>query len=190
MKHEVTSFNTKKTLAESLKNIMRYKTFSKITVSEIAAGCGVNRKTFYYHFDSTYALLKWMLGQEIMESIKYFTLIVDYREALRFVMDYIEENDYIINCACDAVGCDGMEQFFSADFHEIVSSIIETAEKKAGETLSDEYKAFLCSFYSKALAGIFVDWIKNRKTRDREQVMEYLVLTVKKSLAGILDKNG
>lgn len=30
----------------------------EIAVSEIVADCGVNRKTFYYHFDNIQALLK------------------------------------------------------------------------------------------------------------------------------------
>ena len=51
MRHEVTTYNTRKSLAESLKKAMRTKAFSKITVSEIIGDCGVNRKTFYYHFE-------------------------------------------------------------------------------------------------------------------------------------------
>lgn len=42
MKHEITSLNTKKTLAESLKKLMKHKSFSKITVSEIKTDCGFN----------------------------------------------------------------------------------------------------------------------------------------------------
>ena len=42
----------------SLQRFMEKKPLSKITVSEIIADCGVNRKTFYYHFEDIYALLK------------------------------------------------------------------------------------------------------------------------------------
>jgi hypothetical protein len=35
MKHIVTTYNTKKMLADSLKRAMKQKSFSKITVSEI-----------------------------------------------------------------------------------------------------------------------------------------------------------
>lgn len=48
MRHEVTTLNTKKELAASLKRFMEKKPLSKITVSGIIADCGVNRKTFYY----------------------------------------------------------------------------------------------------------------------------------------------
>ncbi len=61
MKHEITALNTKKALAASLKRCMEKKPLSKITVSELIADCGVNRKTFYYHFEDIYGLLKWML---------------------------------------------------------------------------------------------------------------------------------
>ena len=189
MKHEVTSLNTKRTLAKSLKKIMKKKSLSKITVSEIIADCGLNRKTFYYHFEDIYSLLKWIFENEAIETTKHFNLIVDYKEAIFFVMDYIEENDYIINCACDSIGRDEMKRFFFADFNEIVVSLIESAEKEVGKTLNSGYKSFLCSFYVEALAGMLVDWIKNRRERNRQQVMEYLVKTIRDSLFGILDKS-
>ena len=41
MKHEITTLNTKRTLAASLRGLMKKKPLSKITVSEIIADCGV-----------------------------------------------------------------------------------------------------------------------------------------------------
>ncbi|MGN1414919.1 MAG: TetR/AcrR family transcriptional regulator C-terminal domain-containing protein [Anaerovoracaceae bacterium] len=187
MKHEVTSLATKKTLAESLKKIMEKKSFSKITVSEIISDCGFNRKTFYYHFEDTYQLLKWIFESEGIEVVKHFNLIVDYEEAIAFIMNYIETNDYIINCAYDSIGRDEMKRFFYVDFIELITSFIDSAEKETGLFLSENYKRFICSFYTEALAGMLIDWAKNHKTRNREQVIEYLVKTMKSSLMGILE---
>ena len=89
MKHEVTSLNTKKQIAASLKKLMKEKTFSKITVSEIVADCNINRKTFYYHFEDIYALLKWIFDIEAIEIVKHFDLLNNYEEALSFILDYI-----------------------------------------------------------------------------------------------------
>ena len=82
MKHEVTTYNTKKLMAESLKDIMKKKPFSKVTVSEIIKDCGLNRKTFYYHFQDIYDLLKWTLEEEAIEVVKDFDLTVDYEKAI------------------------------------------------------------------------------------------------------------
>ena len=75
MKHEITSMNTKKLLSSSLKKLMEHKKLSKITVSEIIADCGVNRKTFYYHFKDIYDLLKWTLELETVEMLKNFDMV-------------------------------------------------------------------------------------------------------------------
>ena len=56
MRHEVTSLNTKKLIANSLKKAMKTKPLSKITVSELIRDCGINRNTFYYHFDDIYEI--------------------------------------------------------------------------------------------------------------------------------------
>ena len=124
MKHEVTSMQTKRALAASLKSIMAHKPFSKITVTEIIDDCGVNRKTFYYHFEDIYALLHWMLEQESIEILKHFNLMTDYRDAVSFVMDYIESNRHIINCALDSGGRDELHRFFFKDFMGIADSVL------------------------------------------------------------------
>ncbi len=189
MKHSVTSLNTKKIMAASLKKALQTKPLSKITVSEIIQDCGVNRKTFYYHFEDIYALLKWMLEEEAIDVVKHFDLLGNYEEAITFVMDYVDENDHIINCVYDSIGRDELKRFFSTDLHDIVVSIIETAEHKAEKDLNDEYKEFLTQFYMEALSGMLIDWIRDREKKGRQTVMEYTIKTIQQSLTGILENN-
>ncbi|MGN0753729.1 MAG: TetR/AcrR family transcriptional regulator C-terminal domain-containing protein [Aristaeellaceae bacterium] len=186
MKHEITSLNTKRTLAESLKKLMQHKPLSKITVSEIIADCGVNRKTFYYHFADIYALLKWMLESEAIEVVKHYDLLVDYQEALLFVMAYVEKNEHILSCVYDAMGREELKRFFYTDFSEIVLSIIDGAARECGTALTPEYRSFLCSFYTEALVGILIDWTKHHMERDRAQTIQNVVDTLRFSLLGIM----
>lgn len=189
MKHEEISLNTKKALAESLKSAMKKKPFQKITVSELIQDCDVNRKTFYYHFEDTYALLRWVFEQEGIEIVKHFDLLVEYEEAINFVMDYIETNEYIIQCAYDSIGRDELKRFFSTDFMKIVVSIIDGAEKKLGKELEAEYKDFLISFYMEAFAGILIEWIKDRNKIKREAIIRYISTTMRESLTAILNNS-
>ena len=112
MKHEEITLSTKKALAASLKKQMEKKPLKKVTVSDIITDCNVNRKTFYYHFEDIYALLKWMLEQEAVEVVKQFDLLVDYEDAILFVLDYVEVNAHILGCAYDNMGRDEMKRFF------------------------------------------------------------------------------
>lgn len=185
MKHEVTSFHTKKALSESLKKIMNKKPLSKITISEIVADCGVNRKTFYYHFEDIYALLKWTIDTEAVNVVKEINLVVDYQEAISFVMNYVEQNEYLLNCAYDCLGREGLKSFFQGDFREIMVGILETVEKEYNLILDKEYKKFLVDFFVEAFSGNLIDWIRNRDVRKKEIIIEYISETVKNTLYGI-----
>lgn len=188
MKHAEISLNTKKALAESLKKAMRKKPFQKITVSELIKDCDVNRKTFYYHFDNIYALLKWTLDAEALEVVKHFNLLEDYEEALAFVLDYVEQNEYIINCAYDAIGREELKSFFYTDFREIVISIIDGVEKEQNKKLDEDYKEFLGLFFMEAITGIMIEWIRNRDKRDREKVIQYVCDTIRTTLISIIQE--
>ena len=186
MKHEITSLNTKKTLSASLKKFMERKPLSKISVSEIIADCGVNRKTFYYHFDDIYALLKWTLEQAAVEVVKQFDLLVNPEEAIIFVSDYVDANAHILNCAYDSMGRDEMKRFFYADFYGVILSIIERIEKEKNIVVAEHYKQFVANFYTEALAGILIDYFQHKDKRNRDEVIQYTLQVLKKSIPGIL----
>lgn len=187
MKHEESTLKTKKALAASLKNCMRKKPLKKITVSEIITDCDVNRKTFYYHFDDIYALLKWMLEQEAVEVVKKFDLMVDYKDAILFVMDYVEANAHILNCAYDSMGRDEMKRFFCNDFYEIIRSLIDRTERALEVSVSEDFKQFLTALYTEALAGMLIDWFKGHEKKDREKTLKYLSVVLHSSLPEVLN---
>lgn len=182
MKNEVISYNTKKALAASLKKIMQKKPFSKITVREIIADCGVNRNTFYYHFEDIYALLRWMFSEEAIDVVKHFDLLVDYEEAIRFTMHYAETNDHIINCAYDSLGRDELKRFFINDFMSMTLSVIDRAAEKAHAELEPDFKEFTAKFYTEALAGLLIEWLKDKENRNTEQTVSYLCRIIEDSL--------
>ena len=45
---------------EALKGLMAEMPFEKINVSQICERCGMNRKSFYYHFKDKYDLVNWI----------------------------------------------------------------------------------------------------------------------------------
>lgn len=186
VKHEVTTLNTKKTLAASLKKHMMKKPLSKITVSEIIADCGVNRKTFYYHFEDIYALLKWMLELEAIEVVKQFNLLVNPQEAISFVMDYVEANKHILNCAYDSMGRDELKRFFYQDFIELVRSILDRAEQELNVSVDEPFKIYLADFLTEALAGSLINYFKSKETNNREETLQNLLLICKVSIPNIL----
>lgn len=186
MKHTVTSLNTKKALAESLKKAMASKPLSKITVSEIIQACGVNRKTFYYHFEDIYALLKWMLDQEAIEVVKNFDLLINPEEALAFVIDYVDANKHIINCVYDSMGRDEMKRFFMTDMYGMVCSLVESIAKEMRVVVEDDFKDFLATFYTEALAGMLINYFQGSERLGRQELIHYILLILQNSIPNII----
>lgn len=188
MIQEENALRTKKMFADALKQEMCRKPVRKITVTALSDICGVNRKTFYYHFEDIYALLKWMLDREAVEVVKHFDLMVDYEEAIIFVMDYVEANDYFLNCTYDSLGRDALKQFFQADFREVTECVIRAEEENAGCCLEEPYRSFVCDFLISGLADLLIEWIRNPKKRNRTEIINYVVWVLHGSLAGILSE--
>lgn len=160
-------------LADSLKRAISKKSFSKVTVSEIVEDCGINRKTFYYHFEDLYDLLRWTLEQETIEVLKQFNLAVEYEEAISFVLDYMEQNAQMLNNVYHSVGRDELKRFFYLDFFGLIHSAVDQAEKIEKISVSESFKTFLCQFYTEAVAGILLHWIAQRSIQNREQIVLY-----------------
>lgn len=186
MTHEETSLQTKLTLCNSLKKIMKQKPFSKITVSELIKDCNLNRKTFYYHFEDIYGLLKWMLEQETFEIVKQFDLLVDYEDVFNFVIDYVEKNAYFLNCIYDSVGRDELKRFLYQDFIGVINTLVLDTEKKLELEVEDSFRDFVCNFYTEAIAGMLIDLFQNLEKYNQDQVLEYLTIMLKTSLPAVL----
>lgn len=172
------SMQTKQKIAEALKKFMRKKPFSKITVSEIIRECKINHKTFYYHFADIYALLKWIFEEEAIQVVQHFDLLIDYEEAIAFVVEYVDQNDYLINCAYDSIGREEMKRFFCADFYSIVQSVFDRAEEEKRTTLEPDFKSFLVRFYTEALAGMLIDIVQEKEPEKRKKEMQYMTKVI------------
>ena len=186
MKYETVSLNTKRMLSAALKDAMKSKPLSKITVSEIIRKCGVNRKTFYYHFSNIYELLKWTLEQEAVEVVKNFDLMVNAEDAVSFVIDYVSANQHILNCAYDSMGRNEMRRFFYADFIHITSSVIDRAEAVAGLQVDFGFKKFLAEFYTEALAGMLINMFTGNVKYERADIQENIILFLKTAIPNAL----
>lgn len=186
MKNEEISLNTKKMLAQSLKRAMEKKTLSKVTVNELIKDCNLNRNTFYYHFSDIYDLLKWMLEQEAVEVVKKIDLLVDTEEAIRFVLNYVNESRHIINCAYDSMGHQEMKRFFYTDFIGVMKQAINSGARQMQLSISEEFKDFMAQFYAEALASMTISHIKNTQKSEDDVLIQNMLFILKTSMPHLL----
>lgn len=63
------SNTTKRAIEASLKKLLLVKPLDKITISDIAEDCGINRMTFYYHFKDIYDLIEWSCEEDAAKAL-------------------------------------------------------------------------------------------------------------------------
>lgn len=190
MKYQAASLKTKRALAESLKKLMRAKPFSKITVTEIVNDCGVNRKTFYYHFEDIYALLRWIFEEEAVNIIRKFYLLNDYDEAMEFIYEYISENKDLLRNAYDAFGSVELSSFFHMSFVGLNESLIESVEQKMHKRLPERTREYLCEFLTEASGGLLLNIISGNMHFDRAKDMMPVSSIIRASIVGVLTEQG
>lgn len=83
---------TKQALANSLKSLLQKKTLNKITIKDIVDDCGVNRQTFYYHFQDVYDLVDWIFHHDFERLLKDYSDYTNWHQGCRRILDYMQEN--------------------------------------------------------------------------------------------------
>lgn len=184
MADSATTLRTKRALADALKARMQTTPFTKITVSDIVSDCGINRKTFYYHFKDIYALLEWLLEEEAINIVRQFDLLVDYDTCIQFVLDYIDENRAVLRSACDSVERTVLKYFFYNDFISIVQSIVAKAEQETHCTLPPSLKTLYCDFLTEALAGMLLNTISGQYDDIRDTLASDAATIMRTSIEG------
>ena len=60
---------TKDAIKQSFMKLLNQKSLSKITVKEIVEDCGINRNSFYYHYDDIPSLVEEILNEQVDEIV-------------------------------------------------------------------------------------------------------------------------
>ncbi|MDO4501022.1 MAG: TetR/AcrR family transcriptional regulator [Erysipelotrichaceae bacterium] len=64
--------STRKAIIDAFNDLLEEKEFSKITVKDIVLKCGINRNSFYYHFDDIPSLLEEIIAEDLNEIMNYY----------------------------------------------------------------------------------------------------------------------
>ena len=98
---------TKNALAAALKQLMKTRGFEKISVSEICKECGMNRKSFYYHFRDKYDLVNWIFYVDFLGKLQIASYGNGWDALLDLCGKFYEERDFYL----EALKIEGQNSF-------------------------------------------------------------------------------
>lgn len=177
---------TKRALEQSLKNLLLKKPLTKITVSDIADDCGINRMTFYYHFKDIYDLVEWSCLEDAKRALDEKKTYDTWQQGLLQIFEAVQQNKPFILNVYRCVHREQVEKYLQPLVDELLIGVIE--EKASGVTVRDEDKQFIAQAYGYMFIGLMLDWIKDNMREDPRQIIDRLNRLIKGSLSAALSR--
>jgi AcrR family transcriptional regulator len=187
MTNDLQSSETKLKMGEALKKLVNYKAFSKITVGDIVTECGLNRNSFYYHFENMFDLLYWTYDQEIKNIVTAFqNANADYTQSFEFILSYIDQNINLCQAAYESLGENDLENMIERDLKIFLTVSVAHITDELKIEISEDYKNFLIFNFSPMVRFQIVWYIRYNDKLDKPRFLEYIKTTFYNSLTSAI----
>ena len=169
-KNESKYFNTAVKMDEALITLLEKKDFEYITIKEICDTAGVNRSTFYLHYDNTYDLLKETTSYVIDKHLAYYNvdkkrISLQFeackREELLFITDeyllpyltFIKDNQRLFKVTMKQFHLMGMNEVYGKMFDHVFSPILDRF------CIPKTERAYVIKFYLNGIFAVIMEWL-------------------------------
>lgn len=186
MTHEEINLATKQAFADSLRILLTQKDIRKISIGELSAHCNKNRNTFYYHFTDIYDLLHWTLSQETDSINKTLLKYDNVKDALHYVLVYIDSQRELIKKIYLSLGRNIMRDLYYNSFYSLLLKTVQNGEKNMNIFVGEEFENFLTNFYTEALGGIIAQWLLDENPDSTEILLDKLFFLCKHGIPKLL----
>ncbi|MDF2802530.1 MAG: transcriptional regulator [Anaerocolumna sp.] len=170
------SQTTKRALEASLKNLLLQKPLDKITISDIADDCGINRMTFYYHFKDIYDLVEWSCVEDAAKALEGKKTYETWQQGFLQIFNAVINNKPFIMNVYHSVNREHVETYLYKLTYDLMMGVIE--EKAAGIDVLEDDKKFIANFYKYAFVGLMLEWIKNGMKDDPQRMIDRLNILI------------
>ena len=194
-KSESKYFHTAIRMDEAFLGLLEKKDFSYITVKEICEAAGVNRSTFYLHYETIGDLLSESIEYMQKNFLSYFKpesegLVVELRECemqklylitpeyLQPYLSYIRDNKRLFKTSVEHAQVLRMTDAYEGMYQYVLTPILERFE------VPKEDRGYLTNFYIHGLMAIIEEWLKE----DCQDSMEHVIAIMEQCVMGEIKK--
>ncbi len=171
-KSESKYFNTAVCMDKAFLELLEEKDFEYITVKEICQRAGVNRSTFYLHYETVGDLLEESVEYISRQFASYFSSERSFNTAriteadinelylitpqyLKPYLQYVKDHRRLFKTILEKPNLFGTRNHFKIMFEQIFSPIMDRYR------VSEEKKIFLLSFNIYGIVAVLKIWLRN-----------------------------
>lgn len=167
---DIRVIKTQKALLEALEELIKNKKLSCITITELCTKAGINRNTFYYHYNNIYELLeenKRQMINEINDNVDVNK--VNNKESLIDLCKCIRRYPKFLNILTSS-NCD-MDYF-----NDIFAAATEktTVLIKRSKEITSVKDYLTCQFCNAGTNAVICEWIRNGLKESPEDIADII----------------
>ena len=175
---------TKMALASALRQMMNIKPIDKITVKDIVEICGVNRQTFYYHFDDVDDLLEWVFEDDADRVLPKEVVYERWLEDVMTFMDYLESNSVFTLNVYNSNSRLYMLRYLKEKMKACIRSFAVIVSE--GKNINRQDFEFVVEFYAECAIGFISHWMDYGMTLPKELTKERILKVMDNSVENLL----
>lgn len=170
---------TEEAIKRSFRELLRAYPLSEISVKKIAAACGINRNTFYYHFRDITTLIEEVMNDDTDTLIANNPKIDSLEACMRMTLDFVAENRVAIMNIYNSVSRLVFEKYLWKISERAVAAYWEN-NRESTDGISHEKAVVIRDFYVCELFGLAMNWVNGGMdvVRVREKIPQYCELLV------------
>ena len=177
---------TKRALEQAFVELLAQKPLKKITVSDVTKRCGVNRMTFYYHFEDIYDLLNYCLSVEMDKVLDGKYDNTTWVEGMRNIFEVCLKHKTVLINAYHFNSRGNVESKLDPIVFKLTYHVVK--EEASGHRVKEENLQFVANGYKHLLIGIVLDWIKDDMKEDYREILKKIELMLTGETEWILSK--
>lgn len=177
----MSKLTTKRAIGYAFKDLLKEKRFNKITITDIANNCAINRQTFYYHFQDIKDLVEWLCIDEVDNILNKNDECEKWEDKFLMIFKVVLKEKEVVENIYHSVSVEVLR----TNLYRLVYPIIysEIVEESKGKNLREEDKKFITDFYKYAFVSIVLDWIDKGMIENPE----IIVLKVSNLITGTIN---
>ncbi len=148
---------TKDAIKRSFMKLLNQKQVNKITVKEIVEDCGINRNSFYYHYDDIPALIEEILNEQSDALVQVSNKDTSIYEAILTAMDFALQNKTAMMHLYHSASKELFEHYLNRIASRTVSEYFEVYF--SDEPICDEDRQAIVMYYKSLLVGFVIEWV-------------------------------
>ncbi len=161
------SLITKRAMGTALKELCLTKSFHKITIADITGKCGLNRQSFYYHFQDKFELLNWVYYNEAFSKVVQGVNLENWNEHLLRLLKIMKQDQKFYTSTIKDQEQNFSEYLFQSA-HSLLMEGISILAKN--EVLTEHQRKTYADFFAYGITGILVSWARNGMQESPEQM--------------------